>query len=185
MKHYFHKFVVLFLLISFSGLAFYFCSHESFADSGTKVSIPPLLEHIPVPQYEQQSQSLSQDIVSIITAQGEDYKFNVEVAKTANQKRIGMMFRHNVPPKTGMLFLFDQEVERSFWMKNTLVFLDLLFIRKDGVIAHIHHNATPRSLKPIPSEGPAFAVLEIGGGESKRLGITVGDRVVHNEMFGK
>ncbi len=153
------------------------------ADDGGIVAIPPPIKGAPnLPTYGT-PQSLETVPIPILTSDNVRYEFEVEVARTDKQKQIGMMFRNDVAPQTGMLFLFNDETIRSFWMKNTFVSLDLLFIRRDGVVSHIHENAEPRSLAAIPSNGPAFAVLEIGGGEAKRLELGVGDRLIQPDFF--
>ena len=89
------------------------------------------------------------------------------------------MWRTQVPRGTGMLFDFKTPESSTFWMENTLVSLDLIFIRADGRIANIAANAQPMSRALIPSDGPVLAVLEIGAGESRRLGLAAGQRVTH------
>lgn len=116
--------------------------------------------------------------LTIVTATGDKHEFEVELALSAEQQRQGLMNRSSLPEDGGMLFWFGgEEVERSFWMKNTLIPLDLIFIRLDGTIHHIHHNAIPYDLSPIPSNGAVAAVLEIKGGMSKNLGIQIGDHI--------
>ncbi|MFM1976611.1 MAG: hypothetical protein RL145_1457 [Pseudomonadota bacterium] len=105
--------------------------------------------------------------------------FNVEMADTPRSREIGMMWRTAVPRGTGMLFDFKTPEPATFWMENTLVSLDLIFIRPDGRIANIAANAQPLSRALIPSDGPVLAVLEIGAGESRRLGLAPGQRVNH------
>lgn len=87
------------------------------------------------------------------------------------------MHRQSVAPDRGMLFPYNPPQTASFWMKNTLIPLDLIFIRPDGTIGRIADNAVPLSLEPIPSLEPVSAVLEIAGGRAAELGITPGDRV--------
>ena len=89
------------------------------------------------------------------------------------------MFREGLAPNAGMLFPFKRERQISFWMKDTQIPLDMLFIRKDGTIARIAANATPLSTAVIPSREPVKAVLEIAGGRAAQIGIRVGDRVRH------
>ena len=121
---------------------------------------------------------LLQDSLTIITADGQKYVFDVDLSLSQEQQRQGLMNRTELPEKTGMLFWFGgEEIERSFWMRNTLIPLDLIFVRKDGTIHHIHHNAIPYDLSPIPSNGAVAAVLEINGGLSEKLGISKGDRI--------
>lgn len=105
------------------------------------------------------------------------HDFRVEVARTSRQQDIGMMFRRSVGANEGMLFPFQEPKWASFWMKNTLIPLDLIFIRQDGSIARIAANAEPRSLRPIGVSESVAAVLEIGGGRAAELGIVEGDRV--------
>lgn len=118
--------------------------------------------------------------LSIVKQDGLRETFRVELAETITQVQKGLMFREQMPKDAGMLFYFGGgEGEVSFWMKNTLIPLDMIFIRGDGTIAHIHENAVPHSLQSVPSRYPVAAVLEINGGESAARGIAVGDRVDH------
>ena len=110
-------------------------------------------------------------------------KFDVEMALTEPQREHGLMFRKELGPYEGMLFDFYHEQKVSFWMKNTLISLDMLFIAGDGTIRHIHVNAKPLSTDTIPSEYPVRAVLEINGGTAALLGIKPGDKVKH-PIFG-
>lgn len=105
--------------------------------------------------------------------------FTVELANTPNSREIGMMWRTNVGRSEGMLFQFPAAHRLSFWMKNTMIPLDIIYVRADGRILQINRNAEPFSLTPIPSREPAIAVLEIGGGESDRQGIAVGQTIRH------
>jgi uncharacterized membrane protein (UPF0127 family) len=112
-----------------------------------------------------------------------DIRFDVELALNDIERARGLMFRDKLGPYEGMLFDFYQEAPVSFWMKNTLIPLDMLFIAGDGTIKHIHANATPLSTDSIPSEFPVRAVLEINGGSARLLGIKPGDKVKHS-IFG-
>jgi len=113
---------------------------------------------------------------------GKPVGFDVEVALTPKQQIQGLMNRESMPEDAGMLFMFNKEAERGFWMKNTLIPLDIIFIKQDGRIHHIHSNAKPHDLTSIKSKGPVIAVLEINGGLSQELGIKVGD-VIHHPFF--
>ena len=117
--------------------------------------------------------------LSIIVAGGTTNAFEVEVAKTFEEKALGLMHRRSLAPDAGMLFVYTKELRQSMWMKNTLIPLDMLFIRDDGRIAHIHERAVPGSLATISSRGRVLAVLELRGGTVARLGIRKGDRVAH------
>ena len=89
------------------------------------------------------------------------------------------MFREQLAPDAGMLFILPAPQTMSMWMKNTLIPLDMVFIGMDGRIVNVHERAVPHSLDTISSAGPVKGVLEIGGGMASKLGIRAGDRVVH------
>ena len=110
-------------------------------------------------------------------------RFSVEVATTQQQQEQGLMFRQSLPADAGMLFDFGTTQPAAFWMKNTLIPLDMLFIAADGHIADIHERAVPLSEATIYSKVPVRAVLELNGGTVSRLDIHLGD-VVHNAIFG-
>jgi uncharacterized membrane protein (UPF0127 family) len=110
-------------------------------------------------------------------------KFDIELALNDVERARGLMFRDKLGPYEGMLFDFYQEAPVSFWMKNTLIPLDMVFIAGDGTIRHIHANAVPLSTDTVPSEYPVRAVLEINGGSARLLGIKPGDKVKHT-IFG-
>lgn len=105
--------------------------------------------------------------------------FTVELANTPNSREIGMMWRGHVGRSEGMLFQFPAAQRLSFWMKNTMIPLDIIYIRANGTISQINRNAVPFSLTPIPGHEPTIACLEIGGGEAERQGIAVGQIVRH------
>lgn len=103
--------------------------------------------------------------------------YRVEVAATPGQQATGMMFRRSMAPGTGMLFPMQPAREASFWMRNTLIPLDLVFIAPDRRVLGITANARPQSDDPLPSGGKVIAVLELAGGEARRIGLRPGDRV--------
>ncbi|SEH17311.1 hypothetical protein SAMN05428974_2144 [Sphingopyxis sp. YR583] len=106
-----------------------------------------------------------------ITSKGQDHKFNVEVARTDEEQDRGLMFRTSLPADGGMIFPFAKPRIGSFWMKNTLIPLDMFFIRADGSIDRIAENTIPESLEPVVSGGEVSAVLELAGGTAAKLGI--------------
>ena len=103
--------------------------------------------------------------------------FSVEIADNDAERAKGLMYRKELPEGQGMLFDFHREQEVSFWMQNTYIPLDMVFIRADGRILRIAENTEPLSTKLIPSGGPVRAVLEVIGGTTRKLGIAPGDRV--------
>lgn len=117
--------------------------------------------------------------VLAIETKGGEQKFNIELALTQEEQMQGLMNRTSMAEDAGMLFYFGDEAERGFWMKNTLIPLDLIFIKANGTIHHIHENAVPQDLTSIRSNGPVAAVLEINGGLAHKLGISVGNNVKH------
>ena len=119
----------------------------------------------------------------VIVTGTREIKFDVELALNDAERARGLMFRDKLGPYDGMLFDFYQDAPVSFWMKNTLIPLDMVFIAGDGTVKHVHANAVPLSTESIPSEFPVRAVLEINGGSAKLLGIKPGDKVKH-PIFG-
>ena len=123
--------------------------------------------------------------LTIVTASGaKPLSFNIEVARSPRQKAIGLMYRRNLAAGRGMLFPYEKEQEVSMWMKNTYIPLDMLFIKANGEIHRVAAMAEPFSERIIRSEGPVKAVLEIAGGDAKRLGIAAGDKVQHPIFSG-
>lgn len=118
------------------------------------------------------------DLVTLTVSSGaRSHVFTVEMARTAEQQAQGLMHRTRLGENEGMLFPFDPPRPASFWMRNTLIPLDMIFIRADGTIARVAANAVPRSEEQIGVEEPVTAVLEIRGGRAAQLGIVAGDRV--------
>ena len=114
-----------------------------------------------------------------IATAGGPVRFRVAIADTEEERNRGLMFRSVLDEDEGMLFDFQRPQPVAFWMKNTLIPLDMIFIGADGKIVNIAENTRPYSLDQVPSDGPVTAVLEIGGGLSAELGIKPGDRVLH------
>jgi len=123
------------------------------------------------------------DTVEILTSRGR-VKFTVELAVTRAEQARGLMFRKSLAPDRGMLFPYNPPQRAAFWMKNTLIPLDILYIGPDGRVLSIARNAVPHDETPIPSGGVVGGVLEIPGGRAAQLGILPGDRVL-NKIFPK
>ncbi len=113
----------------------------------------------------------------VIDAAKAPVTFVVEIAATPEARQQGLMFREHLAPLHGMLFDFGTTRPVAMWMKNTKLPLDMIFIDRAGLITSIAADTVPESETIIPSQGPVRAVLEIGAGESARLGIRTGDRV--------
>ncbi len=111
------------------------------------------------------------------------HAFAVELASNDAERSRGLMFRKQLPEGRGMLFDFEHDQPVSFWMHNTYISLDMIFIGGDGRIVRIAENTEPLSDRLIPSGGPVRAVLEVIGGTARKLGIAPGDRV-ESPIFG-
>lgn len=134
------------------------------------------------PQGEPQPTLPTEDLW-IETERGARYQFTVEMATTPQQQSMGLMFREEMAADAGMLFVFPEVRPASFWMRNTLIPLDMLFIDADGRILNIHERTEPLTETSRPSAGPVRGVLEVNGGLTDVLGIEAGDRVLHR-AFG-
>ncbi|WP_374470465.1 DUF192 domain-containing protein [Phenylobacterium sp.] len=121
--------------------------------------------------------------LQIVTQRGRA-SFQVEVAATEKQRQYGMMCRKSMAPDRGMLFAFSRPQEMAFWMRNTLIPLDIIYIRPNGVVLSVVANARPLDESLLPSNGVAIAALEIPGGRAAQLGILPGDRVIHRMFTG-
>lgn len=129
----------------------------------------------PTEQAEQQD-GVRRVPLEIHTARGV-VRYKVEVAVTPQEQARGLMYRTSLPDHGGMIFPMTPPRPASFWMKNTYIPLDMIFIRPDGAIARIAANTIPESLEPVESGEPVSAVLEIAGGGAAANGIAEGDKV--------
>jgi len=127
-------------------------------------------------------QVLPTEALRIETARG-PVKFHIMVAKTEEQRQIGLMFRREMAPDQGMIFDFFTPQPVAFWMHNTVLPLDIIFIDKTGRIINIAANAKPFDDTALPSDSPARAVLEINGGMAARLGIHPGDLIRDEAVY--
>jgi uncharacterized protein len=124
------------------------------------------------PTLEQSPAGLDQAEVTVGS-----HKIIVEIARTPAEQAQGLMHRQSLAPDRGMLFPYAPPQEASFWMKNTLIPLDIIFVAPGGAIHRIEANAVPLSLEPVASGVPVEAVLELAGGRAAELGLAPGDRV--------
>ncbi len=129
------------------------------------------------------AQAAGTQTIEIVTNSGV-HAFSVEMATNDAERSRGLMYRKSLPEAHGMLFDFGTEQPVSFWMHNTYIPLDMIFIRADGRILRVAENATPMSDSLIPSGGPVRGVLEVIAGTARKLHIAAGDRVT-GSFFGK
>ena len=112
-------------------------------------------------------------------------RFSVAVADDPAERAQGLMFVEELGPREGMLFVYEAERPGiAFWMRNTLIPLDMIFADAEGVVVSVHANAMPLDETPIPAGAPAQFVLEVPGGRAAALGIEAGDRLVHPAIAG-
>jgi uncharacterized membrane protein (UPF0127 family) len=119
-----------------------------------------------------------QDRVSLRGDWGEA-QFSVEIMDDPQERARGMMFREHLPASSGMLFIYERPQRVSFWMKNTLIPLDMIFVDQRGEVQRIKHEAQPGDLTSVPGGDNILVVLEINGGLSRRLGIGPGSQMRH------
>jgi uncharacterized protein len=119
-----------------------------------------------------------------IDSGGRRHRFTVEMADTDERRTLGLMHRRTMAPDAGMLFDFKRDGPVSMWMRNTLIPLDMLFMDRTGLVTHIHERAVPMSEAIIESNGSVRAVLELNGGTVQRLGLKIGDRLIHPMFRG-
>ena len=106
-------------------------------------------------------------------------RFSVEVADDPQERSVGLMRRESLPRSAGMLFVYERPQRAVFWMKDTLIPLDMIFMDEAGTVTHIHENARPRDLTGIDGGDSVRFVLEINGGLARRLGIAEGSQLRH------
>lgn len=125
------------------------------------------------------AQNFTQKDITIVRADGTEAVFHVEVAIDAYQHEVGLMRRTELANDAGMIFLYEYPALRSFWMKGTLIPLDMLFFTEAGQLVDIRHNAQPKDLSPYaPDRADICAVLEIAGGQAEAQNIKIGDRLM-------
>lgn len=129
------------------------------------------------PTLERSAAGLEQRTLLITSGGGRQHRFTVEIARSPEEQEQGLMNRSTLAPDKGMIFPMEPARPASFWMKNTLIPLDMIFVRPDGTISSIAENTVPLSLEPVISTEPVKAVLEIAGGRTAELGIKAGDKV--------
>ena len=119
----------------------------------------------------------------LVQTASSQFRFEVEIADDATERAEGLMYRQTMADNAGMLFLYPAPQQVQFWMKNTPMSLDIVFVRADGTIARIAEHTTPFSEDMIPSGEEVVAVLEVKAGMMHQLGVRAGDRLKHPTYF--
>ena len=136
------------------------------------ITLVALLATLPACQH-----SRAADTVEIVASSGKTIPVAVELATTPDARQLGLMYRDHLETGTGMLFIFPRVAPQSFWMHNTKIPLDIVFLDEAGKIVRLYANATPFSDDSLPSEAPVRYVLEVPGGYCAANGIRQGDTV--------
>ena len=123
--------------------------------------------------------------LTLTRADGTRLSFTAEVARSPQEQEYGLMFLSYLPKESGMIFPYYPARQVAFWMKNTLIPLDMLFVGSGGIITHIIAQAHPLDLTPLYSQTPVVAVIEINGGQAKQDGIEVGNKVESPSIQGE
>lgn len=120
------------------------------------------------------------DKLVVVNDEGVRHAFDVYLAQDFEQQRRGLMFVRNLPLTTGMLFVYDGSEQRSMWMKNTYISLDIVYARADGSVSSVIHNTEPLSLRSLVSVEPVQYVLELNAGVARRFKIGTGSRLIRD-----
>lgn len=156
------------LAMALAAMAFLHNSCDTPADDGGGKPRPT------GPQFQKEG------ILHFISEAGDTLRtIDIEIADTESERTIGLMHRRSMPDTQGMLFIFEEEERRSFWMRNTLIGLDIMFIRANGEIESIAKYTVPLDERSIPSKGPSTYVLEVIEGFCDRYGVKEGTRVAY------
>ncbi|MGF1445539.1 MAG: DUF192 domain-containing protein [Pikeienuella sp.] len=118
------------------------------------------------------------DTITLLAAQG-PVSFTIEIADDPEEQSRGLMFRQSLAPDAGMLFVYDEPGVVGFWMRNTMIPLDMIFLDETGAVLNVEADAVPYSEVVRKSAGPVIAVLEINGGQAAELGIGAGTQAIH------
>lgn len=123
--------------------------------------------------------AVKDDFSAVLRTATGDYPFTIEIADTPQEQQKGLMYRQSLAPDAGMLFDYGKEQQVAFWMQNTYIPLDMVFIAADGTVKRVHPNAKPLDPTSIPSRVPVRFVLEIPGGRAAEIGLKEGDKLEH------
>lgn len=143
-----------------------------------------LLLALPALANEELERLFARDVLLVEASKFGCYRFDVYLAMNDAQRSRGLMFVRDLPPTTGMLFVYEGNYPLSMWMKNTFIPLDMVFARADGTVTNVIRNTEPRSLKSQRSSEPAMFVLELNAGTTERLAIDENSRLIWEPAHG-
>jgi uncharacterized membrane protein (UPF0127 family) len=133
---------------------------------------------------EELDRFFDKDVLLIEASKFGCHRFDVYLAVNDAQRSRGLMFVRDLPPTTGMLFVYEGSYPLSMWMKNTFIPLDMVFARADGTVTNVIRNTEPQSLKSLRSSEPATFVLELNAGTTQRLAIDENSRLIWEPAHG-
>lgn len=170
------RFVAIFLLVAF-GLWMVFTVFPIGGPEDTVSGNAPAVNKVYEPKFSHEGD------LAFISPQGNDTikEIQLELAEKPEEIQYGMMYRKSMDANTGMLFFMGAEENQSFWMKNTYVSLDIIYINSQNEVVSIQKNAQPLSETSLPSDGPASLVLEVKGGFCDEYGITKGTKIAFSK----
>ncbi len=164
-------FIIIVLVLALVGISIWL----GLKDSGTDSPTAPVLT--PAPRIT--NQKIEGELTFInSTDTSQTKRIAIEVADTPEERNRGLMDRRNLPDSTGMLFIFENSGQQNFWMKNTYIPLDIIYVNASKQIVKIHKYATPHSIDSYPSEKEALYVVEVNGGFTDQYKIQEGDRIL-------
>ena len=150
-----------------------------FNQAGRRIAQTLLLLFAVTASFAGQASAACSDDAVMLRGDWGQARFSVEVADDDAERAQGLMFRESMPSSAGMLFVYKNPQTMRFWMRNTLIPLDMLFIDSRGVVKHIHENAVPLDETMIYGGKNLLSVLEINGGLARRMGIKIGSELRH------
>jgi len=164
------------LFVLFLALSTWQCGSDPAPSKQPTTTTAPVSKTAPVEQAE--PQFMQEGILEFYAPDGKRklQRFDIEIAHDEDQRQQGLMFRKSMADTQGMLFVFDEEEEQSFWMHNTYIPLDIVYIDEDGVVVSIQKNCKILNDTPLPSGKPAQYVVEIKGGLSDKIGLAPGSK---------
>ena len=163
---------VLILVVGYFLITKYLDNRPKEVNKNNTTNTTPRTE-MPEPQFKKQGE------LSFISAKDkkEIRKIDIEIADSDSSRMMGLMFRKSMDDTKGMLFIFDKAEQHSFWMKNTVMSLDIIFINENNEIVKIHKHTKPFSTESLPSIKPSMYVVEVQAGFTDKYGIKDGDKI--------